>query len=118
MLSCPAGPRGLRISLAFLKGDQLVSGGADGTLKVWSPQTRTCECTIEAHEDCRVWALATYDGKVVSGGGDGTVRVFEDVTAQDLSEERAKDAEREASATRRSGRLCNRATLFQRSNRR
>ncbi len=84
------------LSLAFLKGDQLVSGGADGTLKVWSPQTRTCECTIEAYEDCRVWALATYDGKVVSGGGDGTVRVFEDVTASDLSEERAKDAEREA----------------------
>lgn len=45
--------------MAFVSsGAQLVSGGADGLLKIWTVRSDECEATLDAHTD-KVWALTT-----------------------------------------------------------
>ncbi len=49
------------LSVAFVSaGAQLVSGGADGLVKVWTVRSDECEATLDAHTD-KVWALATAE---------------------------------------------------------
>lgn len=67
------------LSVAFVSaGAQLVSGGADGLVKVWTVRSDECEATLDAHTD-KVWALTTAkapprrrrrhrDGQVVNDG--------------------------------------------------
>lgn len=93
--------------MAFVSaGAQLVSGGADGLVKVWTLRSDECEATLDAHTD-KVWALTTanvprrhreeedeeeFGGLeggpnagivVVSGGADSVINVWKDVTAQE-----------------------------------
>lgn len=96
------------LSVAFVSaGAQLVSGGADGLVKVWTVRSDECEATLDAHTD-KVWALTTAkaptardrdteeeeDGRgadegpnsglvVVSGGADSVINVWKDVTARE-----------------------------------
>lgn len=47
------------LSVTFVSaGAQLVSGGADGLLKLWTLRSDECEATLDAHTD-KVWALTT-----------------------------------------------------------
>lgn len=96
------------LSVAFVSaGAQLVSGGADGLVKVWTVRSDECEATLDAHTD-KVWALTTAkaprrrtreieeeeDGPsveegpnsglvVVSGGADSVINVWKDVTTRE-----------------------------------
>lgn len=100
------------LSVTFVSaGAQLVSGGADGLLKLWTLRSDECEATLDAHTD-KVWALTTAvasgkgrDGMgfqedeeggvegdqrgpntgivVVSGGADSVINVWKDVTARE-----------------------------------
>lgn len=101
------------LSVAFVSaGAQLVSGGADGLVKVWTVRSDECEATLDAHTD-KVWALTTAkaparkrrhrggeeeeEGEesdveekgpnsglvVVSGGADSVMNVWKDVTARE-----------------------------------
>lgn len=55
----PQGHTASVLSVAFVSaGAQLVSGGADGLLKVWTVRSDECEATLDAHTD-KVWALTT-----------------------------------------------------------
>lgn len=55
----PQGHTASVLSVAFVSaGTQLVSGGADGLLKVWTVRSDECEATLDAHTD-KVWALTT-----------------------------------------------------------
>ena len=42
------------------KGSQLVSGSADGLLRLWTVRTGECEATFDRHVD-KVWAVRTLD---------------------------------------------------------
>ena len=87
------------LSLAFVSGDQVASGGADGVLKLWSPKTSRCECTLDAHPDSKLWALcarpatdgddASRPARLATGGGDGAVRLWRDATREDDAAARA-----------------------------
>lgn len=97
------------LSVAFVSaGAQLVSGGADGLVKVWTVRSDECEATLDAHTD-KVWALTTAKAPtgrnrdaeeeeeggrgggegpnsglvVVSGGADSVINVWKDVTARE-----------------------------------
>jgi WD40 repeat protein len=70
------GHRGAVLCVAFsADGSVLVSGGADGTVRVWRPQDGEELNRFEGHTD-RVQAVAiSPDGRTVySGGSDGTLR--------------------------------------------
>lgn len=97
------------LSVTFVSaGAQLVSGGADGLVKVWTVRSDECEATLDAHTD-KVWALTTAEAPtarnqdveeeeekgsgvdegpnsglvVVSGGADSVINVWKDVTARE-----------------------------------
>jgi WD40 repeat protein len=57
-------------------GQHIVSGGSDGTVRVWDLASGRLERTPEGHTG-KVEAVAvTADGRIVSGGDDHTVRVW------------------------------------------
>ena len=60
-------------------GQLAVSGGSDGTVRVWDPATGAQVGAPLTGHDGPVWAVAlSADGELaVSGGGDGTVRVWD-----------------------------------------
>ena len=71
------------------RGTQLVSGGADGLVKVWATRTGECDVSLGSDEPLlselqpgpspshsgRVWAVdAVNDGdSIISGGSDGVI---------------------------------------------
>lgn len=86
-------------------GAQLMSGGADGLVKLWTIRSHECEATLDSHDD-KVWALTTAKAPqrrpredddeepmekslegpnkgvvLVTGGADSTINVWKDVTA-------------------------------------
>jgi U3 small nucleolar RNA-associated protein 13 len=78
------GHAGSVLNVDFLSGgNQVVSAGADGLLKVWTLRTSECEATLDAHAD-KVWALCVRsDGaQLVTGGADSVLNVWRDVTAR------------------------------------
>ena len=65
-------------------GEFVVSGGADGAVRVWDLATGAQLRALEGHSGA-VWAVAlTPDGQVVSGGVDGAVRVWDLATGAQL----------------------------------
>ena len=71
-------------ALAVMPGGRVVSGGEDGTVRVWDPaQPEDTGVVVGRHEGA-VGALAVMPGgRVVSGGEDGTVRVWDPARPED-----------------------------------
>ena len=59
-----------------MRGDTLVTGGSDGSVRVWS-LTKFCPIHRLAAHDNSVTSLQFDDTRVVSGGSDGRVKVWD-----------------------------------------
>lgn len=59
-----------------LKGDTLVTGGSDGSVRVWSLQTYAPIHRLAAHDNS-VTSLQFDESRIVSGGSDGRVKVWD-----------------------------------------
>src|SRR5450759_1578971 len=59
-------------------GRQIITGGDDGTARLWDRASGRLQTTLTAHTG-PVWAVAvTPDGRqIVTGGGDGTARLWD-----------------------------------------
>lgn len=64
-----------------MRGDTLVTGGSDGSVRVWS-LSRFCPIHRLAAHDNSVTSLQFDDTRVVSGGSDGRVKVWDLKTGQ------------------------------------
>jgi WD40 repeat protein len=64
-----------------MRGNILVSGGSEGSVRVWSLETMAPIHKMEAHEHSVV-SLQSDDSRIVSGGSDGRVRVWDLKTGQ------------------------------------
>ncbi len=60
---------------------QVVSGSADGTLRVWDLASGRCQHILQGHTS-GVRAVAVADGRVISGSEDQTVRVWDLASGQ------------------------------------
>jgi WD40 repeat protein len=66
---------GAVLCLARLPDGRMASGGADGVIRLWTPDGRP-EAVLQEHAGW-VWALAPLpDGRLASASEDGTVRVW------------------------------------------
>lgn len=64
-------------------GSRIVSGGVDGTVRVWDLTTGRLERTLEGHPSTVFAVTVTPDGsRIVSGGYDHTVRVWDLTTGR------------------------------------
>lgn len=59
-----------------LRGDTLVTGGSDGSVRVWSLKTYTPIHRLAAHDNS-VTSLQFDESRIVSGGSDGRVKVWD-----------------------------------------
>lgn len=59
-----------------MRGDILVTGGSDGSVRVWSLE-RMCPIHRLAAHDNSVTSLQFDDTRVVSGGSDGRVKIWD-----------------------------------------
>jgi F-box and WD-40 domain protein CDC4 len=59
-----------------MRGDILVTGGSDGSVRVWSLNKMTPIHRLAAHDNS-VTSLQFDDTRVVSGGSDGRVKVWD-----------------------------------------
>lgn len=64
-----------------MRGGTLVTGGSDGSVRVWSLE-RYCAIHRLAAHDNSVTSLQFDDTRVVSGGSDGRVKVWDLKTGQ------------------------------------
>ena len=81
--SSPATTALVRSVAVTADGTRAVSGGHDGTVRVWDLATGQQQAALTGHDGV-VWSVAvTADGtRAVSGGDDGTVRVWDLATGQ------------------------------------
>jgi WD40 repeat protein len=63
------------VSSLVTHGGKIISGSHDNTIKVWSTDTWTCECTLEGH-DGDVCSLVMHGDKLISGSYDNTIKVW------------------------------------------
>lgn len=59
-----------------MRGDTLVTGGSDGSVRVWSMSRMAAIHRLAAHDNS-VTSLQFDDVRVVSGGSDGRVKVWD-----------------------------------------
>lgn len=59
-----------------MRGDTLVTGGSDGSVRVWSLE-KMCPIHRLAAHDNSVTSLQFDDSRVVSGGSDGRVKIWD-----------------------------------------
>lgn len=59
-----------------MRGDTLVTGGSDGSVRVWSLE-KMCPIHRLAAHDNSVTSLQFDDTRVVSGGSDGRVKIWD-----------------------------------------
>lgn len=64
-----------------MRGGTLVTGGSDGSVRVWSLE-RFCPIHRLAAHDNSVTSLQFDDTRIVSGGSDGRVKVWDLKTGQ------------------------------------
>ena len=81
VLTGHAGP--VRSVAVTADGARAVSGGEDGTVRVWDLAAGQQQATLTGHEGAVMSVAVTADGaRAVSGGEDGTVRVWDLATGQ------------------------------------
>src|SRR5271169_5756505 len=59
-----------------MRGDTLVTGGSDGSVRVWSLTEHHAIHRLAAHDNS-VTSLQFDDTRIVSGGSDGRVKVWD-----------------------------------------
>lgn len=59
-----------------MRGNTLVTGGSDGSVRVWSLERNACVHRLAAHDNS-VTSLQFDDTRIVSGGSDGRVKVWD-----------------------------------------
>lgn len=74
-----------------MRGSTLVTGGSDGSVRVWSLSTYTPIHRLAAHDNS-VTSLQFDDARIVSGGSDGRVKIW-DVATGGLIRELSQPAE-------------------------
>jgi U3 small nucleolar RNA-associated protein 13 len=72
-------------------GDDLISCGSDGVVRIWNLQNAQQSETLEAHSE-RCWAISGKEdlSLIISAGGDGQIVVWEDCTEAVREEEQKK----------------------------
>jgi WD40 repeat protein/tRNA A-37 threonylcarbamoyl transferase component Bud32 len=71
------------VSSVAISGDgkRIISGGDDGTVRVWDADTGVEKLTLKGHTGPVTSVAISGDGKrIISGGDDGTVRVWDAVS--------------------------------------
>jgi len=68
-----------------MQGDTLVTGGSDGSIRVWSLTKMAPIHRLAAHDNS-VTSLQFDSARIVSGGSDGRVRIWSLQTSQLLRE--------------------------------
>jgi F-box and WD-40 domain protein CDC4 len=58
-----------------MRGNTLVTGGSDGSVRVWDLEKLRCVTRMAAHDNS-VTSLQFDDKIIVTGGSDGYVKVF------------------------------------------
>jgi hypothetical protein len=67
-------------------GRTLVTGGADGTVRLWDTATRRSIATLTGHTDGIGSVAFSPDGRtLVTGGADGTVRLWDTATRRSIA---------------------------------
>ncbi|ETW07537.1 hypothetical protein, variant 1 [Aphanomyces invadans] len=79
-------PRHDAPSLSAAAPQGLVSGSADGTLKVWDMTTRREVCSVQAHSKAGILQTATHGAAILSQGRDGLVKWWDAVDGGELRE--------------------------------
>ena len=74
-----------------MRGSTLVTGGSDGSVRVWSLESYTPIHRLAAHDNS-VTSLQFDDTRIVSGGSDGRVKIW-DLHAGTLIRELSQPAE-------------------------
>lgn len=64
-----------------MRGNTLVTGGSDGSVRVWSLEKYACVHRLAAHDNS-VTSLQFDETRIVSGGSDGRVKVWDLRTGQ------------------------------------
>jgi len=82
----------LRVAFLGSDGQQLLSTGSDGLVKIWDCKGSECVRTLDEHQD-RIWTLAMQGDRMATGDAAGCVRLWQDCTAEELS---LSQAEQEA----------------------
>lgn len=59
-----------------MRGNTLVTGGSDGSVRVWSLEKNACVHRLAAHDNS-VTSLQFDETRIVSGGSDGRVKVWD-----------------------------------------
>jgi len=62
-----------------MRGNTLVTGGSDGSVRVWSLLTNLPIHRLAAHDNS-VTSLQFDDARIVSGGSDGRVKIWDTIT--------------------------------------
>jgi F-box and WD-40 domain protein CDC4 len=68
-----------------IRGTTLVTGGSDGSVRVWSLETNTPVHRLAAHDNS-VLSLQFDDNRIMSGGSDGRVKIWDVKTGQLIRE--------------------------------
>jgi sterol desaturase/sphingolipid hydroxylase (fatty acid hydroxylase superfamily) len=66
-------------------GQEIVSGGYDGTVRVWGAEAGREQVALRGHAGAVLCVAVSADGRrVVSGGGDGTARVWDVAASREV----------------------------------
>jgi len=79
------------LNFAFINnGMQIMSSGSDGVLKLWVIKTQECVGTFSEDHSDKVWAMCVMPDEktVVTGGVESQLNVWNDVTEQEVLEEK------------------------------
>ena len=68
-----------------MRGNTLVTGGSDGSVRVWSLKSNTPIHRLAAHDNS-VTSLQFDDARIVSGGSDGRVKIWDTNTGSLIRE--------------------------------